>query len=40
MTKKQSIIVFGANEMIWELAMAGTVAELVGMGYDVKLSYS
>jgi LmbE family N-acetylglucosaminyl deacetylase len=37
MTKKQSIIAFGAHPDDIEIGMAGTVAKLTGMGYDVKL---
>jgi N-acetylglucosamine malate deacetylase 1 len=37
MTTKQSIIVFGAHPDDIEIGMAGTVAKLTGMGYDVKL---
>jgi LmbE family N-acetylglucosaminyl deacetylase len=37
MTKKQSIIAFGAHPDDIEIGMAGTVAKLAGMGYDVKL---
>lgn len=37
MTKKQSIIAFGAHPDDIEIGMAGTVAKFTGMGYDVKL---
>jgi N-acetylglucosamine malate deacetylase 1 len=37
MTKKQSIIAFGAHPDDIEIGMAGTVAKLTGMGYDVQL---
>ena len=37
MTKKQSIIAFGAHPDDIEIGMAGTVAKLAGMGYDIKL---
>jgi LmbE family N-acetylglucosaminyl deacetylase len=37
MTIKQPIIVFGAHPDDIEIGMAGTVAKLTGMGYDVKL---
>jgi N-acetylglucosamine malate deacetylase 1 len=37
MTKKQSIIAFGAHPDDIEIGMAGTIAKLAGMGYDVKL---
>ena len=36
MTKKQSIIAFGAHPDDIEIGMAGTVTKLAGMGYDVK----
>jgi N-acetylglucosamine malate deacetylase 1 len=37
MTTKRSIVAFGAHPDDIEIGMAGTVAKLVGIGYDVNL---
>jgi LmbE family N-acetylglucosaminyl deacetylase len=40
MSKKQSILAFGAHPDDIEIDMGGSVAKLVGMGYEVILSYA
>ncbi|HVD37071.1 MAG TPA: PIG-L family deacetylase, partial [Nitrososphaeraceae archaeon] len=37
MTNKQVVLALGAHPDDIEIGMGGTVAKLVGMGYDVKL---
>ena len=37
MTAKRSIVAFGAHPDDIEIGMAGTVAKLNGLGYDVNL---